>query len=446
MQPAASNHSSNFQEGSLHHTGIKNAIDKILDICRVKSSEVPDHRNMIEDFVKILTDKMIEIDPLFAAMKPVFDIRGSSGNKLKVFKPDEFDVDVVLTPTPKAKVCVTVSQKYPSWAECFIDPTSFDWPIPKNKQRDTWKKLFNKKGQLSCSGLRSWTHSLVCLVKEAEEPKSIDWKSVKVTTSGPAVTINPWKEKKISIDLVAAVNIPASCNQFILNGLRYRHKVIVVLDEDEKQEVLQSGKICLSLGLLEKTVNGKRGVRLVPVEPRVAPEDPKPPDNLLRLSIPALDDELLKDRKTLKDAVRLLKVLRDYNQWNPIASFFLVSLGIGAHLHDDDLNDLSVTFLRLLFLLMKHLELKTLPLPWAPGCNLFVKLKPEFCVNVSGRIRSFFVGLKRLGIDVHDDGITVTSSPKRKDRVVADIERDVKSLFKIKERTPEKSCVRLGTV
>jgi hypothetical protein len=40
---------------------------------------------------------MIEIDPMFAAMNPSLDLRGSADNKLKVFKPDEFDVDVVLS-------------------------------------------------------------------------------------------------------------------------------------------------------------------------------------------------------------------------------------------------------------------------------------------------------------------------------------------------------------
>ena len=61
---------SEFGDGSPHHTGVKNALAKILDDCRVKSKEVPDNRNKIEGLVNILMAKMNKIDPLFESMKP----------------------------------------------------------------------------------------------------------------------------------------------------------------------------------------------------------------------------------------------------------------------------------------------------------------------------------------------------------------------------------------
>ena len=70
MAPENDDTDSHFREGSPHHTGVKNALAKILDICRVKSKEVPGNRKKIEDLIQILIEKMTQIDPLFDSMEP----------------------------------------------------------------------------------------------------------------------------------------------------------------------------------------------------------------------------------------------------------------------------------------------------------------------------------------------------------------------------------------
>ena len=64
---------------------------------------------------------------------------------------------------------------------------------------------------------------------------------------------------------------------------------------------------------------------LVPVAPRVSPGAPPPPQHLLRGTFPRLE-ELLYTREyksVALNVVRLLKVVRDENEWNGIASFSL---------------------------------------------------------------------------------------------------------------------------
>ena len=64
---------------------------------------------------------------------------------------------------------------------------------------------------------------------------------------------------------------------------------------------------------------------LVPVAPRVPPGAPSPPTHLLRGTFPRLEEALYtREYKSVAlDVVRLLKVVRDENEWNGIASFFL---------------------------------------------------------------------------------------------------------------------------
>lgn len=64
---------------------------------------------------------------------------------------------------------------------------------------------------------------------------------------------------------------------------------------------------------------------LVPVAPRVPPGAPPPPRHLLRGTFPRLEDALYtREHKSVAlDVVRLLKVVRDENEWSGIASFFL---------------------------------------------------------------------------------------------------------------------------
>lgn len=64
--------SSDFGESSVHHVGVNKALNKILEECRVKSSEVPESKTKIEVLVKILIDEMIKVDPLFDSMNPGF--------------------------------------------------------------------------------------------------------------------------------------------------------------------------------------------------------------------------------------------------------------------------------------------------------------------------------------------------------------------------------------
>ena len=86
-----------FDESQPIFDELRSALIKYLDSSKVKSTEIPASRALVIKLVNSLTIIMIEIDPMFASMKPTIDLRGSADNKLKVFKPDEFDVDVILT-------------------------------------------------------------------------------------------------------------------------------------------------------------------------------------------------------------------------------------------------------------------------------------------------------------------------------------------------------------
>ena len=76
----------------------------LCETVRVTASQSSSCKSKSDQIVESLLTIMKEISPLFAAMNPVSQPRGSVGSQLKVVKPNEFDMDVVLDlPVKKEK-------------------------------------------------------------------------------------------------------------------------------------------------------------------------------------------------------------------------------------------------------------------------------------------------------------------------------------------------------
>ena len=85
-------------ESSTEYEQINSVLGNLLaNTGRVKSKEVPEARERVNKLINSMMTIMKEIDPLFLSMKPESSERGSAKNRLKVFKPNEFDYDVILT-------------------------------------------------------------------------------------------------------------------------------------------------------------------------------------------------------------------------------------------------------------------------------------------------------------------------------------------------------------
>ena len=68
----------------------------LIENGRVTEKEIRDKKVLADDIINSLLAIMKEIDPLFKSMKPVPQPRGSVASQLKVVKPNEFDIDVIL--------------------------------------------------------------------------------------------------------------------------------------------------------------------------------------------------------------------------------------------------------------------------------------------------------------------------------------------------------------
>ena len=84
-------------EGSEVYNKLDKNLKKLLDDNgRVTDKEISDKRDLANNIIESLLTIMKEIDPLFASMNPEPQSRDSVGNQLKVCKPNEFDMDVIL--------------------------------------------------------------------------------------------------------------------------------------------------------------------------------------------------------------------------------------------------------------------------------------------------------------------------------------------------------------
>ena len=136
------------------------------------------------------------------------------------------------------------------------------------------------------SFLRNWMQGVVDRgVKSLKNSEDEVWKSVRLTRSGPAITLDQLMicdDQKVSIDLVPIV-LPNKNTETPLIGNEF--KDITFGEPDPK-------------------------FHLVPVPPRVGKDfKPNVPQSLFRGTFPTFEERLLEDQGTLKDLIRILKVL-----------------------------------------------------------------------------------------------------------------------------------------
>ena len=183
------------------------------------------------------------------------------------------------------------------------------WPVPRARQRKAWRALFEPVGgrvggrvRLRADGLRNWMQGLIHRVLQSG--RLTDLGAVTESRSGPAITLTFSPKgaddvgggiSSISIDVVPSIQLPHEVWQ-------------PTFDDSVRHLVPAHFERCL-----------------VPVAPRVPPGAPPPPRHLLRGTFPRLEEALYtREYKSVAlDVVRLLKVVRDENDWNGIASFFL---------------------------------------------------------------------------------------------------------------------------
>ncbi|XP_077546731.1 cyclic GMP-AMP synthase-like receptor isoform X1 [Haemaphysalis longicornis] len=92
------------------HKEARAALDDVLKALALNKRTSQRNKKTLDLLLKGLTETMKEVDPLFRKLYQRLAYTGSMYQKLRIFNPDEFDIDIVLFfPLPKGCASPEVS-------------------------------------------------------------------------------------------------------------------------------------------------------------------------------------------------------------------------------------------------------------------------------------------------------------------------------------------------
>ncbi|CAH1643603.1 unnamed protein product [Spodoptera littoralis] len=128
---------------------------------------------------------------------------------------------------------------------------------------------------------------------------------------------------------------------------------------------------------------------------------PKPSNNDLswRLAFPYQERYYTDNTNNLKSALKLLKLFRDIQGFNKLASYFIKTLFLWEIVENDrefwKKNSLNFLVLHMLKKMRDSLAIATIKNFWCPEHNLLEKIKHETCENWSNRISNIVNDIER---------------------------------------------------
>lgn len=326
-------------------------------------------RKTISDLLMLMTI----VDDKFASMKPQIGYMGSYFEGLKIKEPTEYDINLILTlPLSKSarnKIILDSTSSIAMYTKVLL---------PEDILGLTVNKL------LSAKLVRQWIQGVITkainhLEKgyESKTIKKIQIDKINQTSSGPANTLileASYFKEPICIDLVPTLSIPMS-------------------NRAENSTVDFSGA---------SKVFKKFNYFLIP----------KPVNDVhdWRITFPLHERKLLKDKENLKSVFRLIKLLRDTQNMEGLASYYLKNVFLWK-LHDSDqlffvTNSKANLFMHMLKFLRDELASGEIANYWCEDLNLIGKKE-------SITIRNWTTRLTNIINDIDKNGVTNPNSIRK---------------------------------
>lgn len=342
------------------------------DFIKIKKNNKAVNNEILDSVLKELIKLMRENDDLFDSMKAKLEYIGSYYDGLRIGKPTEYDINVVLKlPVDYKKIFLDAKSAVDACTHIFM-PSEFrrlstTSALAKKgfKRTEVW---CDREHRLSVQKFRSWMQSVLDAVLRTlphENGKYVlqcknNYYHIKKKTSGPAVTISingTNAGDKIDVDLVPT---------FVF----------------ELPKKVQNTPVLFNKVALTK-------VRRYFVVPKLTLSD----SYSWRLSFPFQEKKYLNNNNYIKSAIKLLKQFRDVQGFHGLASYYIKTLFLWEICSDNgrktDFWKRKSLYYLVIYMLVKlqnALSEGRISNFWCPSHNLLENLKPETVLNWSNRI------------------------------------------------------------
>lgn len=325
---------------------------------------------LLEKILKIMRDK----NHLFKIMNPKIAYLGSYYDGLRVGHATEFDINIVLKLPINYKNIVLDASNKEAYTVVKM-PSEFrrlcKIPITATNGFTETEFWCDKLHRLSVKKFRSWMQSVLDSALSTL-PKTNDKYSIKVNDkifpitaklSGPANTISIYDNNSIiDVDLVPTFefnleqNKPRNCAvDFSMEIFKFKKQYFIV---------------------------------------------PKPTDDeyIWRLAFPYQEKAIMNNKNNFKSAVKLIKLLRDTQEFNKLASYYIKTLFIWEVTRKPSKfwrKSLSFLVLYMMEILRDQLRKKEIQNYWSPRHNLLNTVKEETLENWCNRLTYIINDIKK---------------------------------------------------
>ncbi|XP_015925564.1 cyclic GMP-AMP synthase-like receptor isoform X2 [Parasteatoda tepidariorum] len=346
-------------------------LKEILRRIKLNDALIKENNQILHDFLNTFVAKMKEEDELFKFLYRELYFTGSFYSDLRVSMPDEFDINMILKlPFNDSEFEVIHQPQAPSFVKYRL----------KNHQAALLKhprlasSLF-EDGYLIPESVRKWLQSVVDkALRSYTPPRSC--MQVCTKQSGPARTILLKKRNggQIDVDLVPVVSCSLILPRTYLDG-RVEAKV---------------GKT-LKAFLVPKPYSSS--AKQMPINRQEA-------KCLWRSHFPDPEEKIIYNVGCVKPIIKLLKLLRDKEDWKILASYYLKTVVMWMVLESNGKQDywkedkMEERFLEALQKLDAAVSQRKITYMFNKKYNLLEKLNEQQATNIHNRLAFFIRNIK----------------------------------------------------
>lgn len=344
---------------------------------KVKLEEPKEIIRILEDTIGLFIDKMKSVSKLFSFVFNRLYYTGSYYEGLRVKKATEFDINLVLNFPKNMELEIRTTESPPSFCVCKLKTkqeklsTASDWV----KIKEILKEFFNDN-YLMPDKIKNWLQGIIDSTLNSFVPPD-NVREIKKSRSGPALTI------------------------YIItrNGIQLDVDLVPVLEF--KHPDWPPGADKTFLNVIPKFPNDKKFWFIVPKQP---PSDLCRSNHCVsyqwRIHFPEIEKHLIHNKGCLKPIIKLLKLLKENQNWSILASYYLKTVVMWAVIKQREIDwketNMDIIFIKMLKDLKKNVKDSNLPYLFNPKYNLLYNIEPSHAQNIEGR-------LNRIIRDIEND-------------------------------------------
>lgn len=356
----------------------------LRSVLKIDNSERKEFVEAFNEIIEALLEKMGENNPLFRYLYRTIAPAGSSWEDLRICKPDEFDVNVILLPTD-IQNDVKVEDIGSGHISIKLDK-GFDVDERKISRKFVNDSKFSSNLDSIRAQLKNWVEDSYIRRDKVMEwmqgavdsalflLQSKEWtyiKSISRSYSGPAITINATMRngKKFSIDLVPAF-------EFSQEHLPRKTK-------EKVQDKVKRGISRTWYAIPKGPTSGS-------------------PKIMWRTSLYQAERDFMSGHYHLKPSIRIMKRLRDQQEWKSLSSYYLKTKFMW--MMDEEQLNCRMGLGQIVVLALKSLEealtKAEINYYWDDELNLLNNgCNKEFFKNVSGYLKNIIKEFEKSAND-----------------------------------------------